>query len=171
MFQRTAESPLREATRAPRRVPVEVNVITDDAQLASCDREWEMLLRATPEWSGFQSLAWITACRLGLPGDASLFVLRFRAGGQTVGIMPTELGRAGDLRFIGAPVTNYAGLLYQPGLLHDITAALGQFLNDDPRVHLIDWSGLRTRALATAALRGLDVPGWTRPRAVHLADC
>ena len=36
------------------------------------------------------------------PSDASsLFVLRFRQGRETVGLMPTELGPHGELRFVG----------------------------------------------------------------------
>jgi len=53
-----------------------IDVIEDDRSLAHLEDAWTRVLAETPASSGFQSFAWVSACRSGLPLDpGALFTL------------------------------------------------------------------------------------------------
>lgn len=149
-----------------------IDIIGDDANLPALADDWSALLGETPESSGFQSLAWISACRSGLPPDRSLLVLVFRDGRDVVAIMPTEIGPAGDLRLIGhGPLSNYLGPVYRASHAEQVVEALGAFLGHERRVSLVDFRGLREHSPFVAALCRMTVSGWSRPRAEQVLTC
>ena len=99
--------------------------------------DWNTLLAETPASSGFQSLAWISACRTRLPAKHALFVLVFRAGRDVVAIFPTEIGTGGALRMIGqGPLSNYLGPVYRPSHLDAVVQAFADFVARERRVSL-----------------------------------
>jgi CelD/BcsL family acetyltransferase involved in cellulose biosynthesis len=151
---------------------LQISVITDDADLATLSEDWHALLEETDGSSGFQSLAWISACRSGLPSDASLFVLVFRDGRDVVAIMPTELGPGGALRLIGqGPLSNYLGPVCRASHVDAVVQAFGAFLARERRVSLLDFRGLREHSPFLALLRRGEIAGWSRTRVVQTAVC
>src|SRR5262249_52099832 len=134
--------------------------------------DWTRLLSLTPMGSGFQSPAWIGACRAGLPGAAPpLFTLVARAADEVVGILPTTLHRGGVLRFVGEAVSNYLGPVYAPAHVLAVTAAWADFLAHDARVRLIDLCGLRAGSPFLTALCSASLPGFGPATAVETASC
>ena len=151
---------------------VRVEVVTDDATLARLEGEWHALLACTPLASGFQSFAWIAACRGHLATSRRLHTLVVRDGGEVVGILPCELGANGELSLIGGPVTNYQGPVYRPERVHDVAGALADFVGAArDRIRLLDFHGLREGSPFLAAWAGRDLPGWEAPRLVRTATC
>jgi len=148
-----------------------VDVVTDDEALARLAPEWSRLLAATPDWSAFRSYAWVHACRTILRPAARPFVVRVRAGGETVALWPLEREDCGALRFVGEGVTNYHGPVHGDAAIDDVVDAVAGFVADDRRVTLLDLRGLREDAPLLRALLALRLPGWTTPRAVRTAIC
>src|SRR5262245_19314641 len=151
--------------------PLHIELLTDDERLATLAADWTRLLALTPTASGFQSLAWIGACRTALPGPPPLFTLVASHGDEVVGILPTTLHRGGVLRFVGEAVSNYLGPVYHPGHVLAVTAAWAEFLAHDARVRLIDLCGLRTGSPFRAALCDTALPGFGPATAVETASC
>ncbi len=139
--------------------PLSIGVVRDDRALATLAPAWERLLAVTPLASSFQTLAWTAACRAPLAAG-TLSVLVVRDGDTPVAIFPTELGAAGDLRFVGIAVSNYHGPVYLPDRLDDVATALASFLAAERRIRLLDLDGLREGSPALEALRDLAIPGW-----------
>jgi len=68
-----------------------IDVIEDDRSLARLEDAWTRLLAETPASSGFQSFAWVSACRSGLPSDpGALFTLVLCDGADTVAMLAIE---------------------------------------------------------------------------------
>jgi CelD/BcsL family acetyltransferase involved in cellulose biosynthesis len=157
---------MREVTR------MDVEVITDDRAFAGLETEWTSLLADTPAVSGFQSFAWIAACRSALASaERSLFVLVMRDGSETVGIVPAERRRGGELRFIGDAVSNYLGPVYKPLRLPGVVRALGTVIESEPRISMVDFRGLRESSPFLTALRALRPNGWSEARVFETGTC
>ena len=72
-----------------------IDVIEDDRSLAHLEDAWTRLLAETPASSGFQSFAWVSACRSGLPADpGALFTLVLCDGADTVAMLAIEPRRS-----------------------------------------------------------------------------
>ena len=149
-----------------------VDVVTDDDALARLEGEWGALLARTPLGSGFQSFAWTAACRAHLPSRRPLHVLVVRDAGEVIGILPSELGPAGDLCLIGQPVTNYQGPVYDPARVHDVAAVLADYLSGARvPIRLLDFQGLREGSPFLAAWSTADLARWDAPRILQTASC
>jgi CelD/BcsL family acetyltransferase involved in cellulose biosynthesis len=148
-----------------------VDVVRDDAALAALAAPWAALLADTPDASGFQSLAWILACRARLPADARrLHTLVVRDGGEPIGILPAALGPRGELGFVGDAVSNYAGALHRADRLGDVVAALAESIRRDPAVRLVDLRGLREGSPFFVAWSAARRPGFHAPTVVRTAS-
>ncbi len=148
-----------------------VGVVESDAALARLEGEWSQLLQETPAWSGFQSFAWVSACRAVLSRDATLFTVVFKDGPDIVAIIPTELDRGGRLRLVGGDVSNYMGPIYRPPRLAEVLETFAGFLASERRVALVDFQGLRADSPVLGALLHLSVRGWSTARATPTANC
>ncbi|MGH8572644.1 MAG: GNAT family N-acetyltransferase, partial [Gammaproteobacteria bacterium] len=148
-----------------------IEVIDDETRLVALADDWNALLGETPEASAFQSLAWITACRSARPSNRRLFIVVVRDGADVVGILPTEIGIHGDLRFVGQGFSNYLGPIYRASHAGAVVEALAALLARDARVSLLDFGGLREPSPFLAALRRTTISGWSRPHAVETATC
>ncbi len=152
---------------------VGIDVVTDDTALARLAEDWTALRAVTPHASAFQSFPWIAAHReiLGSHGR-QLQVIVVRDGGAPVAIIPCDLGRRGDLRFLGGSVSNYQGPVHRPDAVGDLVAGLATLVGmTRSRVRLLDLGGLPERAPFLDALRSLRLPGWSSPTLVRTATC
>ncbi|HJQ82725.1 MAG TPA: GNAT family N-acetyltransferase, partial [Candidatus Binatia bacterium] len=160
----------RATTRT--RMAIDVEPITDEPTFARLGDDWDALFAETPARTGFQSFAWIAACRrFASAGDRRLFVLAVRDGSETIGIVPTELGPHGDLCFAGDAVSNYLGPVYRGARLRDVVSAVAAFIAAERSIRLVDWRGLPGWSPFLAAWRAADTPAFAAPRVVHTARC
>jgi len=153
-------------------MPLEVDVVDDDAAFARLAPDWDALFADTPEATGFQAFAWPVTCRAHVSEpDRRLFALVVRDGAQPIGILPTELGPRGDLAFIGAAVSNYLGPVFRRGRVDDVVDALAAFVDAEPAIRLVDFGALRTDIPFLRAWSARGRPGWRPATAVRTARC
>ena len=151
---------------------ITVQVLNNVNALAGLSSDWERLWRQTPEVSAFQALAWILACaRHGAHPDASCFVTVFRASGEVLAILPTQLSARGALSFIGGELSNYCGPVYAPDALPSVVKAWYDVVSADRRIRSIDLTGLRERSPFLRLLVRSDFPRWGKPVVVETFTC
>ncbi|MDP2307598.1 MAG: GNAT family N-acetyltransferase [Pseudomonadota bacterium] len=151
---------------------VHVELVTELRALVALRADFDRLLAVTPLASAFQSLAWLESCRaIPADGDGALFALVVRAGSEVIGILPTELGRGGGLRFVGETVSNYSGPVYAPEHVAGFASACAGFVWSERRVSLLDLGGLREGSPFLTALCGHELPGWSSATEVQTAVC
>jgi len=149
---------------------VYAELVTDDGALPGLAEAWSDLLSRTPEATGFQSLAWVLACRRSLGSDARLSTLVVRDGAEPVAILPAEL-RRGRLSLVGEGPSNYLGPVYDPRRVDAIIPPLSECLPTQRAIRLIDFSGLLDTSPFLTALCTADLPAWSRGVVVRTAVC
>lgn len=148
-----------------------VDITRTPKGLAALREEFNGLFAQTPEVSGFQSHAWISACWAHDTEGSELHVGVVRHDGRAVAVFPMRRTAGGRVAFIGREVSNYAGPLFDPACLTDAVAAWALHLRGDPAVKALDLDGLRERSPFSALVHGGGLPGWGTPVSVATHTC
>jgi CelD/BcsL family acetyltransferase involved in cellulose biosynthesis len=151
---------------------VNMDVVDTLDGVAALREDWELLFAMTPEASGFESHAWISACapRVQAAGHG-LHVGVVRTGGRAVAIFPAQLSSRRGLSFIGMDVGNYGGPVFDPSHLEEATEAWLGALGSDRQIAAIDLAGLRARSPFSQLVRHGGSAGWGGPLAVRTNTC
>lgn len=149
-----------------------VEIISSAEGLRSLHDDWSALFRLTPEASGFESHAWVSASWALLDQDG--YELHVAVVGDPEGvcaIFPTRLSPRGRLGFIGTDLGNYGGPVFDPAQLERAVSAWGDRVRVNPRVRGIDLRGLRARSPFLELVRRRGLHGWGAPLSVSTNTC
>lgn len=113
-----------------RRDDLQVECVTSGTALAALRPEWDALWAAQPEATPFQHSAWLCAW-WEIFGGGDLRVHTFRHGGRLCAVAPFYVARTcsgGELRLLGAGVSDYLDVLAASPTLAPVVAAIEAML-------------------------------------------
>jgi CelD/BcsL family acetyltransferase involved in cellulose biosynthesis len=112
---------------------VRVECVSSRRALAALRREWDVLWGSIPTRTPFQHTAWLYPWWEAF-GNGGLRILAFRDGPRLVAVVPLYLSRTddagGEVRLLGAGVSDYLDMLVAPGAEAPVLAALARALED-----------------------------------------
>lgn len=121
----------------PGRAETQIDILRPQDLTAEDGKLWAGFIAARPELAGpYFDIRYVQAIGAGVPGGA---VARIAQDGRIVGYFPFQI-RAGALQPLGAPLTDYHGLIGEAGCPFDYTALL-----------------------AATKVKRLDFQGWVGP--------
>jgi CelD/BcsL family acetyltransferase involved in cellulose biosynthesis len=138
---------------------IEISEVTDATALEALGDEWRALVARTEDASPFQTWEWCSTWWRH-HGRGRLWVLRARAAGETVGLMPLTITRwrgtpFRQVRFMGAPLSDYQGLIGPVAHAGECAAAFFMHLHQNRRRwELCDFADQREGSALTVAEPG-----------------
>lgn len=147
-------------------------VVTNFDELNTFAGAWGALLAQTPLGSAFESPEWVRAYwrHLASPRDTLSTTVVFDRS-RPVAIFPAMLSRSGRLSFIGSPLSNYAGPVYEPDLLEAALSTWSGRLAAMRALRAIDLLGIREGSPFLAAMKAGSLSSWGWPIVVHRYAC
>ncbi|THA55864.1 GNAT family N-acetyltransferase [Streptomyces sp. A1136] len=143
-----------------------VTLCRDPRQFAALEEQWNLLLRACPTATPFQSHAWLHSWWLSYGREGRLRLLLVRRGEELVGAAAlTLVHRPLPLLVpLGGGITDYFDVLVHPDHADQVVPALARGLHRAARGAVVDLREVRPGAAAEAVFEA-----WTGARA-KLAD-
>jgi CelD/BcsL family acetyltransferase involved in cellulose biosynthesis len=128
--------------------------------------EWSDLTRNCTESTPFQSPDWLISWWRHLP-QGELWVLSFRKNGKLLGIAPFFIEKE-QVLLMGAGVSDYSGLVYEPSARREVTTALaGHLASATHRWQACHFQHLRTGS----SLLEIETPAQSESRVLDEEPC